>query len=207
LERAYSRFMNQSTNNRNSSNVRRSVGIADGDGFDGWVERQQSDDYYDRNNSRPSSRGRFSERDEEGAFRDYALSPPKVTDSVHLNRRYQNQGGGPQSPRGSWNGNLSPRGSYDSFRASGGGNRSSRDGNTIQVPRTSPSKMGTKVWGNETPLAKKGKLPILEDDNKWCCAVCLYVENPLTAEKCLVCDSVNYANRKVFLFASLFILL
>jgi uncharacterized paraquat-inducible protein A len=75
--------------------------------------------------------------------------------------------------------------------------RNSRDRDAIQVPRTSPSKVGTKIWGNETPLSKKGRLPIVDDDNKWCCAVCLYVENPISAERCLVCESPNYSMRKV----------
>ena len=31
----------------------------------------------------------------------------------------------------------------------------------------------------------------------WCCAVCLYVENPPSATQCTVCDSPNYAQNKV----------
>jgi hypothetical protein len=32
---------------------------------------------------------------------------------------------------------------------------------------------------------------------QWCCAVCLYVENPPSAAKCNVCDSPNYSKNKV----------
>lgn len=53
------------------------------------------------------------------------------------------------------------------------------------------------MWGSDTPLARKGKVPHLGDD-KWCCAVCLYVENPANAENCLVCDSPNYTVRKEY---------
>ena len=62
--------------------------------------------------------------------------------------------------------------------------------------RISPSKVGSKMWGNDTPLNKKGA-PLWVDNNKWCCGVCLYVENPNSAKKCLVCESPNYSISKV----------
>ncbi len=209
LELALNRYINMrgssdgSMNNSRDSRGRRS-GIADGD-----------DDYFarppvaERPSSRPnSSRGRgavtYSNDIDTGYGNnnnfDYALSPPKVTDSVQL-RRYS-QGGynsGPSSPRSSYdrgstsggNAMMSPaRRSYND-----GGVSSSKD--LIQVPRTSPSKVGTKIWGSETPLNKKGRLPTIDDETKWCCAVCLYVENPISAERCLVCDSPNYSMRRV----------
>lgn len=30
------------------------------------------------------------------------------------------------------------------------------------------------MWGRDTPLAQKGHTPFVDED-KWCCAVCLYV--------------------------------
>jgi uncharacterized paraquat-inducible protein A len=67
---------------------------------------------------------------------------------------------------------------------------------------TSPSKVGSKMWGSHTPLAKKGKA-LEMGDGHWCCAVCLYVENPSSAQTCAVCDSPNYTIRKVH-FSSLY---
>jgi hypothetical protein len=201
MDRALARFLNMRGSQGGGGNNRRSVGIADGDGFDGM--HNDDNNYYNegpssRNNSRPSSRSRgmnYPDREEDGRFYDYALSPPKVTDSANFTRsRYNNSG--PSSPRGSYNsGVMSPRGSLER-NGSRWSNGSAKD--MLQVARTSPSKMGTKVWGNETPLAKKGRVPDMDDDSKWCCAVCLYVENPISAERCLVCDSPNYAMRKVF---------
>lgn len=125
---------------------------------------------------------------------DYALSPPKVTDSLQLRRSAGHSGlSAPNTPRSSYD-------RYGGGMMSPGRGRSSSLSNSkdlIQVPRTSPSKVGTKIWGNETPLAKKGRIPTTGDDSKWCCAVCLYVENPLSAERCLVCDSPNYSLQKV----------
>ena len=51
------------------------------------------------------------------------------------------------------------------------------------------------MWGSHTPLAKKGKA-LEMGDGHWCCAVCLYVENPSSAQTCAVCDSPNYTIRK-----------
>lgn len=62
-------------------------------------------------------------------------------------------------------------------------------------PRTSPSKVGSKMWGRSTSLEEKGR-PLKIDDGLWCCAVCLYTENPAHAMKCVICDSANYSKRK-----------
>jgi hypothetical protein len=68
----------------------------------------------------------------------------------------------------------------------------------IRDPRASPSRVGTIMWGNDTPLSEKGKLPRADStSDRWCCAVCMYTENPRGTVKCGVCDSMNYATRKV----------
>eukprot|EP01035_Chromulina_nebulosa_P023801 gene23801-30876_t len=51
------------------------------------------------------------------------------------------------------------------------------------------------MWGNRTPLSKKGHA-LKVDINKWCCTVCMYVENPKDAQNCIVCDSPNYNANK-----------
>ena len=67
---------------------------------------------------------------------------------------------------------------------------------SVSVPPISPSKAGSKMWGNRTPLSKKGHA-LKVDSNKWCCTVCMYVENPKDAQNCIVCDSPNYNANKV----------
>jgi len=123
-----------------------------------------------------TSRSSYNNDNNHNNFYDYALSPPKPSDSISMfppstsMRRTQNHSIGSNSP---------PR----------------RSSSPIQAPRTSPSKVGTKMWGHETPILQKGRTPRV-DAEKWCCGVCLYVENPNTAMNCLVCDSPNYAARK-----------
>jgi len=68
---------------------------------------------------------------------------------------------------------------------------------TLPVPHASPSKVGSRLWGSQTPLSKKGKIEN-RNPEKWCCAVCLYVENPKDASVCLVCDAPNYTTRKEY---------
>jgi Ca2+-binding EF-hand superfamily protein len=114
---------------------------------------------------------------------DYGMmSPPKVFDSYSGNY-------------------LAPSSARSSYSQGGGGNtmrystptRSSRDG-SFNASKTSPSKIGSKIWGNNTLLAKKGTVPQMH--NRWCCVVCLYTENPAEVENCVVCDSPNYSQRK-----------
>lgn len=69
--------------------------------------------------------------------------------------------------------------------------------NTPVMPRTSPSKVGSIIWGRDMPISQKGRIPKMDDGN-WVCAVCLYVENPLGSSTCNVCDSPNYTARKDF---------
>ena len=68
-------------------------------------------------------------------------------------------------------------------------------------PTLAQSRVGTIMWGNESPLADKGKLPRSSwgdpESDRWCCAVCMYTENLRNATKCGVCDSVNYTIKKV----------
>jgi hypothetical protein len=164
----------------------------DGDGFDGFRSsrsninddfpsgRDDPREYYDslhRTANQMSQRNVPIELDSgsDGNYYDYALSPPKPSESVALSRSRA----------------LSPtriaRSSFDTFA-----NTSS----SINRPRTSPSKVGARMWGSDTPLAQKGH-PLRGDEDKWCCAVCLYVENPASSDVCIVCDSPNYNNRKV----------
>ena len=72
-------------------------------------------------------------------------------------------------------------------------------GGGIPEPSMSPTKMGAIMWGKDTPLVGKGKVPSRGGRaDTWCCAVCMYVENPLSAGICQVCDSPNYTVRKDF---------
>ena len=64
-------------------------------------------------------------------------------------------------------------------------------------PRTSPSKVGSKMWGSSTSLDLKGQTPKI-DSGLWTCPVCLYVENSSRSEKCLICNTPNYNNRPDF---------
>jgi hypothetical protein len=187
--------MNESTQRLSmTGRGRTSASIVDGDGFDGFRSGQNhlyddmptsgrdSDtrEYYDSlhrvaNNQHPRNNYPIElDSGSDGQFIDYALSPPKVSDSISLSRRAA-------SPTRLSRSTFDPYGSTTS---------------SINRPRTSPSKVGSKMWGSETPLSRKGNVPRVEE-NKWCCAVCLYVENPSSADHCLVCDSPNYNNMKV----------
>ena len=96
---------------------------------------------------------------------------------------------GPTSPtrRSNSNGRFS---SYDASSPL----RNDRSASPM-LPRTSPSKVGTVVWGRDIPISQKGRIPKLDDGN-WCCAVCLYIENPISSKACGVCDTPNYTLRK-----------
>lgn len=63
-------------------------------------------------------------------------------------------------------------------------------------PRSPPGKVGTAMWGSNTPLGQKGVTPSV-DATHWVCAVCYYTENVKSANKCAVCDSANTSNHKV----------
>jgi len=102
------------------------------------------------------------------------LSPLKLTDSLH-------------APLNSSHNRFQPNRYSTPQRSS--------NSMSMTAPRTSPSKVGTRMWGNHTPWQRKGRVPIVPED-KWVCAVCLYVENPNEAGNCIVCDSPNYALRK-----------
>lgn len=133
---------------------------------------------------------------EEGSEMDYNLTGPKLTDSISFGRsrppigvsRYSND-------RSSWN--------RESIEDPPSPSRSSRKhhfdspnvSRSLTAPRTSPSKVGSIVWGSNTPMSQKGKVP-KAGEGLWCCAVCLYVENPDSSDTCEVCDSQNYTRRK-----------
>lgn len=117
------------------------------------------------------------------------LNPPKMIDSVSYKSsspyRYNSDSESPRSSR-----------SRPIRRSESPRNKSSKKGGGITIPRSSPSKVGSKIWGSHTSLDKKGKAPLV-DDTSWCCAVCLYVENPKSSTVCLICNSPNYSIMKV----------
>jgi len=123
---------------------------------------------------------------EEGSAGGGSLSPPRVSDSLNLPRssrspgRYRGAAGVSSSFEGADNNSFTPRGSFS---------------RSIPMPKASPSKVGAKMWGSDTPLPRKGTAPKVGEGN-WCCAVCLYTENPMQATSCAVCDSPNYNLRK-----------
>jgi Ca2+-binding EF-hand superfamily protein len=66
----------------------------------------------------------------------------------------------------------------------------------LEAPRSPPRRVGVGMWGNSTPLAKKGVVPRV--DNRWCCPVCYYTENALDTDICEVCTSHNHDHDKSF---------
>lgn len=199
-----------------SGNVRRSrQTTVNGSGYDGF-RGGRDESLYGGDNEEPTNvydslqRFKFDNNGASPAVnRDYPveledgsdslfnrLNPPKITDSYSINRngiassptRY---GGGGAGRNSSLYGNTSSRtGSYDALDSP------RRSTSSIQAPRTSPSKVGQKMWGNQTPLNKKGNALKVGED-KWCCVVCLYVENPIGRPTCAVCDAPNYNTDKV----------
>lgn len=125
-----------------------------------------------------------------------SLRPPMVTDSItsiggySVGRSgYQFSGEGEYFGSPTRGGSSSPRG------------RSQIRSDAMVRCSTSPSKMGSIMWGAETPLNRKGLVPFSVTsgaNSTWCCAVCLYVENPISASQCQVCDSVDYTKDKDF---------
>jgi calcium-binding protein CML len=57
--------------------------------------------------------------------------------------------------------------------------------------RSSPSRIGVKMWGSQTSLDLKGKAPTV-DSGHWFCPVCLYPENEHNDAKCRICSTPNY---------------
>lgn len=169
------------------------MGIADGDGYDGLRASSPLRASHSHSHHRDSARDNLQrfrmsnsmhfpiELDEgsdsappsyrELYHRDHALSSPKPSDSLSMSRRL---GSPHRASRNSWDNTSS----------------------SLQAARTSPSKVGSRMWGSQTPLARKGEV-LHVAGNKWCCPVCLYVENPFSAEFCMVCDSPNYSVSKV----------
>jgi hypothetical protein len=69
---------------------------------------------------------------------------------------------------------------------------------SMEPPRSPPAKVGSIMWGSDTPLAQKGDIPRLAGaTSKWVCSVCYFTENQDEAQSCEVCDSPNYNNNKV----------
>jgi hypothetical protein len=134
-----------------------------------------------------------------------SLSPPKLTDSINnnsfiaLNRTRNNNynNHATTSPYRNRGNNYNSNNDRDLYSTNSNLNTSRIS--TMELPRSSPSKIGSKMWGTDTPLNKKGE-SLWVDHNKWCCAVCLYCENLNNVLNCVVCDSPNYNLRKVFFF-------
>jgi hypothetical protein len=80
-----------------------------------------------------------------------------------------------------------------------GENRSSAGnlGGTFHAPRSPPSKVGSVMWGSDTPLRSKGH-EIQMDASCWVCSVCYFTENPIKAKSCEICQSPNYNVQKDF---------
>mmetsp|Transcript_5990 Transcript_5990/g.13088 ORF Transcript_5990/g.13088 Transcript_5990/m.13088 type:complete len:174 (+) Transcript_5990:3-524(+) len=83
----------------------------------------------------------------------------------------------------------------NSYSNNSDGSLTPRTSRSIPAPRTSPRKVGVKMWGNDTPLAKKGK-PLNVGPDRWLCGICNYCENATDAPLCAMCDSPNYNIRK-----------
>jgi Ca2+-binding EF-hand superfamily protein len=112
------------------------------------------------------------------------LGPPKLTDSFSASSRSPFRY---RSSSGHGDDISNPLGSTSKLRSSS---------SAVALPRSSPSKVGAKIWGSHTSLERKGQAPRV-DESCWCCAVCLYVENPNNSNVCLICNSPNYSVMKV----------
>jgi len=177
-----------------------------GDGYDG--RRSRDDHTYggNRNRGEYNDRGRGLDYDETTPRDGYSdtfhrgrsfdkdfsstydkggsLLPPKPSDSVS---RFQT--------RNSHTYNTSS--SYDSgrFRSS---SPTPKSRSSMEPPRSPPGKVGSIMWGSDTPLAQKGDTPHLAGTSeKWVCSVCYFTENQKDSQQCEVCESPNYNNNKV----------
>lgn len=70
-------------------------------------------------------------------------------------------------------------------------------GGTFHAPRSPPSKVGSVMWGSDTPLRSKGH-EVHMDSSSWVCSVCYFTENPMKAKACEICQSPNYNVQKDF---------
>lgn len=132
---------------------------------------------------------------------DYDDIDPKPTESIRLSgtsglggqfparsrhSRYGAAGASMESPRYGDSTRLGP-----SYRSPSPARHKSPE-----TPRSPPGKVGTAMWGSNTPLGQKGLAPSI-DATHWVCAVCYYTENSKGVNKCEVCDSANTSNQKV----------
>jgi len=72
-----------------------------------------------------------------------------------------------------------------------------------RVSQSPVRSIGASVWGSNTPISKKGKLPsgIEEgglENGCWYCPVCFYMENPPSTSVCEICESSNPKKRGEF---------
>ena len=158
-------------NNQRENTREREIPIALDEGSD--FDRGMPADYDDRGRELRDSR-------------DSTLRPPKTTDSREFGRSLSLR-----TPSNRYN--TGSYGSAEDLRRSGRGLESPK----VIPASTSPSRVGSKMWGSHTSLDMKGVTPRVEM-GLWCCAVCLYTENSNSQDKCNICDSANYAKRPEF---------
>ncbi len=132
-----------------------------------------------------------------GFSRDYGtgLRAPKTTDSRDFGQAIAVRSSAGDRGSGRY-GSTASYGSEEWRRrsSSGGGHRGA---DSPKPQPTSPSKVGSKMWGSHTSLDLKGVTPRV-NAGLWCCAVCLYTENDVSGDKCTICDSPNYNKRADF---------
>jgi hypothetical protein len=156
-------------------------------------EGSELDRGYEQRSSLDRDRERERERESGGFYRtDSYLRPPKVSNSGDFGRSLR--GVTPSASR--YGGNSLSSDGADLRRS---GSSFARGADSPKAPSTSPGRVGLQMWGSHTSLEKKGtpSLPRV-DVGLWCCAVCLYTENAINADKCCICDSPNYTKRSDF---------
>jgi len=158
----------------------REIPIALDEGSD--FDRSYNDrDRAERNNDRYDADIRDS--------REGYLRPPKASDSRDFGRSVRT----PSNRYGS-----ASYGSTENLRNSSSYTRGGDTPKGALLPASSsPSRVGSKMWGSHTSLDLKGVAPRVEP-GLWVCAVCLYTENHNSQDKCNICDSANYAKRPEF---------
>eukprot|EP01035_Chromulina_nebulosa_P017447 gene17447-22999_t len=157
---------------------------ANGDGFDGNLSLNKTNISIHDNirKFRRSLPNEIDDDDDDDIWNRRDLTPPKITDSVNMI------------------GSTSPFKSYESSYNNRSANRSNNMSQSLTYPRnrnrdSSPSKIGSRVWGTSTSIENKGIIPKI-NDNTWVCAVCYFIDNPKSSNACTVCDAPNYSVMK-----------
>ena len=143
---------------------------------------------FDRSYHRDSNNDRYESADVRDSREGY-LRPPKASDSRDFGRSART----PSNRYGS-----ASYGSTENLRNSSSYTRGGNSPKGSLLPASSsPSRVGSKMWGSHTSLDLKGVAPRVEP-GLWVCAVCLYTENGSSQDTCSICDSANYAKRPDF---------